>query len=378
MGQGSALVSLCAAGVPARRAVEFVPDKFDPAGLDPYIAGLEVVGQFLPLEQEVVADAASGRVYLLDMYDPRYAEVHPLAPSIPSLHRLVSAVADFDGRCGRFADLAGRAGPGAVREARERLVSVLGGEPWGAQDWGAAGGPDQWPLGLPNLWRIMAVVKPLALIAAPGRGLLLDLPARVLADVFGPDGLRRFAPGELPSALVHEPTRRFLTEVGLPKEAPSFSAAGAPDTPLRTLAEDHAESARDPELRHLYEDIDDRPPVADADQWLYLGNTPQDVDVVLDGRTGAVHHAPYTYDRLTPMNADVSTLSFALWMHGVEQEVVERYDLKGSTDDFYVHLAEIMLAALATVDPDACRESDDLDEYVYWPEVFHDAAGGVL
>ncbi|WP_353945993.1 SUKH-4 family immunity protein [Streptomyces sp. HUAS MG91] len=378
MGQGSALVALCAAGAVVRRAVEFVPDKFDPAGLDPYIAGLDVVGQFLPLEQEVVRDPGSDRVYLLDMYDPRHAEVHPLAPSMESLRRLVGTVADFDGRCGRFADLAGRAGPEVVREARERLVSGLREEAWGAQDWGAGSGPERWPLGLPNLWRIVAVVKPLALIAAPGRGLLLDLPARALDDVFGPDGVRRFTPDELPSALVHEPTRRFLVEVGLPKEAPSFSAAGSPDAPLRTLAEDHAESARDPELRHLYEDVADRPPVADADQWLYLGSTPQDVDVVLDGRTGAVHHAPCTYDRLTPMNADISTLALALWMHGVERDVVERYDLKGRADDFYVHLAEIMLTTLAACDPEACRESDDLDEYVYWPEVFHDTAGGAL
>ncbi|MER5946609.1 SUKH-4 family immunity protein [Streptomyces sp. NPDC001904] len=335
----------------------------------------------------MVRDPGSDRVYLLDLYDPRYAQVHPLAPSMESLRRLVDAVADFDGRCGRFADLTGHSGPEAVREASERLVAVLGGESWAAQDWGVDRGPEQWPLALPNLWRIVAVVKPLALIAAPGRGLLLDLPARALVDVFGEDGVRRFAPDELPSALVHEPTRRFLGEVGLPKEAPSFCAAGPPDAPLRTLAEDHAESARNPELRHLYEDADGHPPVADADQRLHLGSTPQDVDVVLDGRTGAVHHAPCTYDRLTPMNADISSLAFALWMHGTARDLVERHDLKGGTDDFYVHLAEILLATLAAWDPGACRESnsqgdpddpDARDEYVYWPEVFHDAAGGAL
>ncbi|MYW62888.1 hypothetical protein GTY65_02150 [Streptomyces sp. SID8379] len=378
MRPGSALVKPCAAGAPALRAVDVVLEKFDPAGLDPSIAGLEVVGYLMPLEQEVVRDPASGRVCLLDMYDPRYADVHALAPSLESLHRLTGALDEFDGLRGRFADLAGRVGLDAVREARERLVAAFREEPWDAQDWGEGSGPAQWPLGLPNLWRIIVAVRPLALVAGPGRGLRLDLPAQALVGVFGENGVRRFAPDELPSALVHEPTRRFLTEVGLPIDALTFWAAGSPDDPLLTLAEDRAASSQDPELRHLYEEVEDCPLVPDADRRLRLGGTPQEVDVVLDGRTGAIHHAPYTFDALTPMNTDISTLVLALWMHGVERRLVEPYDLKGDTDDFYVHLAEAMLATLAAFDPDSCREESDTDEYVYWPEVFHDAAGGVL
>jgi hypothetical protein len=37
-----------------------------------------------------------------------------------------------------------------------------------------------------------------------------------------------------------------------------------------------------------------------------------------------------------------------------------------------------MVAVLASVDPVACLPAKDADDYRYWPEVFHDEAGGVL
>ncbi|MFF3459847.1 hypothetical protein ACFYXH_37230 [Streptomyces sp. NPDC002730] len=48
------------------------------------------------------------------------------------------------------------------------------------------------------------------------------------------------------------------------------------------------------------------------------------------------------------------------------------------TRDFYHELADTMVAVLDPVDPVACLSAKDADDYRYWPEVFHDEAGGVL
>ncbi|MEU8171840.1 hypothetical protein AB0C14_03100 [Microbispora hainanensis] len=37
-----------------------------------------------------------------------------------------------------------------------------------------------------------------------------------------------------------------------------------------------------------------------------------------------------------------------------------------------------VLATLAAVDPVACLPPAGADDFRFWPEVFHDAAGGVL
>ncbi|MEO3826314.1 SUKH-4 family immunity protein [Actinomadura sp. B10D3] len=368
------------AGAPLLRAVDLVGEKFDPGELDPYIAGLEVVGHLLSEEQEaqaVVRDVDTGRVFSLEVYRPDLVDLDALAPSVEALHRMVAVVAEAEGLRGRFADLAGHTGTEPVKEALQRLVAAFREEGWGPDGWGPAGGPDQWPYSLPTLWRIMAVIKPMALIASPGRGLRLDLPAQVVEDAFGVDGLVRFAPENLPAALSHEPTRRFLSEVGLPADATLFFASEA-GKPLRTVLEYRKEFLRNPSLGHLHDSVRCNPPAQAADHLFVIGDLAYDLNVVLDGRTGEVHHAHYTCDQLTPLNADVSTLAFAVWMYAMEQELRGPYDLTGDTGDFYHHLADTMVTALATFDPVACLPSTGKDDFRYWPETFHDAAGGVL
>lgn len=340
-----------------------VDERFDPAELDPYIAGLVAVGN-VPVEtldaQDVVVDGKTGRVFSLEMYSPRYAEIVPLAPSLEVLVRFLEAVDELVALRGRFADLAGSRGADVVEAASERLLSVFEAE--------GAGWVDE----IPAFWRIAALIRPLALIAWPGRGLLLDLPTGLMEDEFGAGEVVRVAPEQMPAGLEHGPTRRFLSEVGLPKDGLMFSLDDDQETLLETLSQERERFSEDPRLRHLGR-VDALPP--DADRMLVLGGLMHDFEVVIDGRTGQVHYVEYGAATVTPVNADISTLAFTLWMHSRQQTLDKEHRL---TDGFYHQLADTMIAVLASVDPIACLPASGPDDYRYWPEVFHDEAGAVL
>ncbi|MER7112791.1 SUKH-4 family immunity protein [Streptomyces sp. NPDC000229] len=340
-----------------------VGEEFDPADLDPYIAGLVAVGN-VPVEthdaQEIVVDGRTGRVFSLQMYSPRHARILPFAPSLEVLARFLEAVDELVALRGRFADLVGRSGAEVVEAASERLLSVFAEE--------AAGWVDE----IPAFWRIAALIRPLALIARPGRGLLLDLPTGLMEEEFGAAEVVRVDPAQLPAGLEHGSTRRFLAEVGLPKDGLMFSLDDDPETLLETLSEERERLSKDPALHHLGR-LDRLPP--DADRLLVLGGLMHDFEVVIDGRTGEVHYVEWGADTVTPVNADISTLAFTVWMHSRQQSLDKEHRL---TDDFYHQLADTMIAALASVDPIACLPASGPDDYRYWPEVFHDEAGGVL
>jgi hypothetical protein len=348
----------------------------DVSQLDQHIGELLLVGH-LSIDgggaDEVVLDGATGRVFSMWLYaqSPQYAKLFPLAPSVEALVGFLDAVDEFGSLRGRFAALAGRTGADAVAEASALLLSVFTDEDWGEGGWGAAGAPAQWDDPVPAFWRIAALIGPLALIAGPGGGLRLDLPKGLLDEEFGPDGVVRIAPADMPAALVHEPTRRFLAEVGLPKDGLMFSLEE--ECTLLPLPEDRERARRDPKLRHLFDGTDKLPP--DADHLLILGDLMHDCDVVVDGRTGEIHYLGSGAGTVTPVNADISTLAFTVWMHSREQKLDEEHRF---THDFYHCLAATMVTVLASLDPVACVPAADPDDFRYWPEVFHDAAGAVL
>jgi hypothetical protein len=367
---------------PAVKLVEVLAESGKAADVPPRLAELELLGELLVEEQlahHIVRDAETGRVYSTDSYDPP-DEMHPLAPSAEALRRMAGALADFEARRGPFSGLQGQFGLGAVKAAARLLSSAFVEEDWGTDGWDLAEeGPEEWVHGLPPVWRIQACVKPLPLIAGPGRGLRMDLTADVLTNIFGEEGVRRFTPRELPEALTHKPTRRFLTEVGLPSDLPLFYPTGTEDDPLCTVAEQRAATEQDPQLRRHFENGANHPMIPDADQFVLLGGTPQEVDVVVDGRTGEVYFTSFLGDDLTAMNADISTLVFALWMYGTVEALETPYALKGDDFDSHYHfLADTMVAVLESVDPVACLPETGPEDYRYWPEVWHDEAGGVL
>ncbi|WP_327392204.1 SUKH-4 family immunity protein [Streptomyces sp. NBC_01186] len=355
-----------------------VDEKDDAAELDPGIARLLVIGHLFTGSEaahEILLDGDTGRVFTLEMSAPRHAEAFPLAPSLDALARFLTAVSELDALCGRFAPLAERTGADVAAEASALLLAVVTGEEWGTDGWSVAGDPAGWDTAVPMFWRITALFRPLSLIAAPGRGLRLELPKELLEEEFGPEGLVRADPSRIPDALEHGPTRRFLAEAGLPGECGLFWPC-EPEDLLLTVSEDRERSRRDPRLRHLYDGTDQLP--ADAGHLLVLGGLANDLTVVLDGRTGEVRHMTYDGDTTTQLNADISTLAFTLWLYSREQALAERHNLTGDTGEFYYQLATTMLHTLATVDPVACTPVTGPDDFRCWPELFHDAAGGVL
>ncbi|MEO3973453.1 SUKH-4 family immunity protein [Streptomyces sp. CAU 1734] len=367
-------------GLPLREllAGEFDPSAFDPAVLDPYVAELLVIGHLSVVEEgeeeeEVVMDGATGRVFVLyvDEESPEFTEVFPLAPSLAALVRLLDAVDELTEVRGRFAGLAARPGPRAVEEASDLFFALVEDEEWEGE-WGSAGSPEEWDDDIPAFWRIPALIQPLSLIAGPGSGLLLDLPAAVLEEEFGESNIVRADPETLPPELEHEPTRHFLTRVGLPAKAVMFELRD-PERLLLTLAEQSAHHRDDERMSQLHAVIGELP--VDPGRLLCLGELIHDLVVLIDGRTGRIHSWRYGDDTLGLINADVSTLAFTLWLHRRELTIDEE---ERFAEEWYGPLAVAMVRTLASVDPVACRTLDDPEEWPYWKEAFHDEPGGVL
>jgi hypothetical protein len=145
----------------------------------------------------------------------------------------------------------------------------------------------------------------------PGRpgGLALDLPDRFLDDAFGVGAIVRFEDVDFPATLTHEPTRRFLREVGLPERGYGFELDT--DVPLPTLTE-HAEY----EAEHAHF----RPAPAPrqlpylADRLIRLGALIPGTELVLDGATGEVRCWRGPDPAPHPLTADLSTLVVTIWL----------------------------------------------------------------
>ncbi|MET8949686.1 SUKH-4 family immunity protein [Streptomyces sp. NPDC004393] len=150
--------------------------------------------------------------------------------------------------------------------------------------------------------RTTALLRPLARIARPGRGLRLDLPPRLLDEEFGSAAIMRFEDIDFPRTLTHEPTRRFLSETGLPEHGYWYELDM--DVPLQTLAEYCAEESGIPA---------DRLPEG-ADHLIRLGRLLEDTSLVVDGATGELLCWSEPGTALRPLNADVSTLAFTVWL----------------------------------------------------------------
>ncbi|MFE7273958.1 SUKH-4 family immunity protein [Streptomyces sp. NPDC057623] len=318
------------------------------------LRGQLVIGGLLGpggLETEsVLLDGATGEIsttYFLhdrpDLMDRRV-----LAPSLRTLVRFAEATDELAGLRGQFASYVGRYGPKAVAEASQHLLTVF--------EEGTDGEPAPF-------WKMAALIRPLALVAGrAGRsGLALDLPPRLLDQEFGQGKVVRFEEVDFPVTLTHEPTRRFLREVGLPEDGFLFSLDT--DVPLQTLAERRADEEWSTELP------------ARAEYLIRLGHLVEDNSLVVDGETGAVLNWSEPEARLFPLNTDVSTLAFTLWLLHREQAIDEESGHELTTDT-YDQLAMTMLQVLSTVDPTGTRAGADGRHY--WTEVFQDEASGVL
>ncbi|PNG18084.1 SUKH-4 family immunity protein [Streptomyces cahuitamycinicus] len=300
--------------------------------------------------ESVLLDGATGEIsttYVLhdrpDLMDRR-----PLAPSLRTLVRFAEATDELAGLRGQFASYAGRYGPKAVAQASQHLLAVF-------RD-GADGEPAPF-------WKMAALIRPLSLVAGRGgvSGLSLDLPHRLLDQEFGPGKVARFEDVDFPATLTHEPTRRFLREVGLPEDAHVFSLDT--DVPLATLAEYYADTGAPAELP------------AGAHRLIRLGHLVEDNSLIVDGATGAVLNWSETEATLYPLNTDVSTLAFTFWLLHRER-AIDAQSSHELTTDTYDQLAMTMLQVLSTVDPTGVTVGGTVRHY--WTDAFQDEAGGVL
>ncbi|GGW52804.1 SUKH-4 family immunity protein [Streptomyces griseoloalbus] len=303
--------------------------------------------------ESVLLDGATGEVSTTYFFHdrPDLMDCRPLAPSLPTLVRFAAATDELAGLRGQFADYAGRYGTKAVAQASRQLLAVF-------ED-GADGEPAPF-------WKMAALIRPLALVAGPGTasGLALDLPVRLLDQEFGRGGVVRFEEVDFPATLTHEPTRRFLRETGLPEDGFLFHLDT--DLPLRTLAEYYAgELEGEPPAGRL--------PVR-AEHLIRLGSLVEDTALVVDGTTGAVLSWSEADRVLHPLNTDVSTLAFTLWLLHREHTIDEESG-HALTSDTYDQLALTMIQVLSSIDPTGTTADAD---WHYWTELFQDEAGGVL
>ncbi|CAL9474043.1 hypothetical protein SUDANB176_02904 [Streptomyces sp. enrichment culture] len=316
-----------------------------------------VVGGLLgpagPGTEPVLLDGAAGEVSTACFLHghPDLMDRRPLAPSLPTLVRFAAATEELAGLRGQFAAHAGRCGTEAVARASRQLLAVF--------EEGADGGPAPFR-------RMAALIRPLALAAGPGTasGLALDLPVRLLDREFGRGGVVRFEEVDFPATLTHEPTRRFLRETGLPEDG--FLFLLDTDLPLRTLAEYRADACDG-----------GFPPdglPAHADRLIRLGGPADGDSLVVDGATGAVLSWSGPDSALLPLNTDVSTLAFTLWLLHRERAVDEASG-HALTSRAHDQLAMTMIQVLSSVD--ATGTTADADRH-HWTERFQDEAGGVL
>jgi hypothetical protein len=150
--------------------------------------------------------------------------------------------------------------------------------------------------------------------------------------------------------------------VGLPEECVWFHLDT--DAPLPTLAE------------HRADDPDAGLPEAAA-RLIRLGHLVEDTSLVLDGTTGAVLTWTEAESTLRPLNADISTLAFTLWLIHRARSL----DTDHALTEAYDQLAATMTRTLAALDPLACDPTPSMvgdDGERYWPGVFADEAGGGL
>ncbi|QKV91703.1 SUKH-4 family immunity protein [Streptomyces sp. NA02950] len=308
----------------------------------------------------VVLDGVTGAVLLAEWAGgtPRDASagaepVHdPLASSLSAFAELIDTCAWVSETARHPEAYDGRRGPDVMAEVIEAAAGRMR-----AVDpalFGAEAAPAH--------WRTCLLVRSLAWGARPG-------PADGLAYTFGPalvrdlarlggEGrVRHYRPEELPDHLTHEPTRRLLTEIGLPLDGELFSVG---DEPLRTMAEAHPDS-----FAGRAEDGSGAATGRGHQRdFLAVGWWPHDLAVALDGATGRLE-LPDWYGEDEPaayLNRDLSALLYAWWIYERLRDEWHHWGDGAAAETWRVFDPFALLSSRAdpmveAVDPEAFRTS---------------------
>ncbi|MGF1428400.1 SUKH-4 family immunity protein [Kitasatospora sp. LaBMicrA B282] len=309
----------------------------------------------------VVLDGATGRLYLAE-WTGSTLERDLLATDLPALARLIEVVEGVDQEAARPEARDGRRGGAVFAEelaaATERLRAA---DP----ELHRAAEP-------PAYWGSVLLLNALSWGARPGgpgelaycfeADLVSDLADLIEGD--GPGEVLRYRPELLPAGLTHEPTRRLLTECGLPADAGLFAAR---PEPLPTLLEEFGDDA-----------VADRPYQAG---FLAIGDWPHDLEVALDGATGRLE-LPAWYDDDSPapyLHRDLSALLYACWRYERLRADWDRWGEADAPGDWAVFdPRQVLLDAVDELVEEVDPESFATEERS-WYQLANDAhTGGLL
>ncbi|MCE0447038.1 SUKH-4 family immunity protein [Streptomyces tricolor] len=165
-----------------------------------------------------------------------------------------------------------------------------------------------------------------------------------------------------PATLTHEPTRRFLRETGLPEEAVLFHADT--DVPLPTLREYVTEERPRPPPSG------NSPPTADHS--IRLGGGCRGTAAWWStARNGRGPHLRRPRPPSPPLNTDVSTLAFTLWLIHHERTIDDHLG-EGAVHHAYDHLVVLVITPSAR---STRRAPLPETSWHYWTELFRDETG---
>ncbi|MFJ6616802.1 SUKH-4 family immunity protein [Kitasatospora sp. NPDC091335] len=301
---------------------------------------------FAASDDLVLLDGVTGEVFL-DNGGPRRDLLASGLTALAGLVREVDAVAEAARRPEALDGLRGPAVmAGVLAEAGQRMREIDPG----------LFGDDSAP---PPHWGTALLVRALGWGALPGGpgGPAYEIAPELVAELAaltdqdgGPGRVHRFRSEALPAALVHGPTRRLLTEVGLPLGGAMF---GVCEEPLVTMGEAYPE---------YFDGEEERPYQRD---FLALGDWPTDLTIALDGATGRLE-LPDWYDDGQPeayLNRDLSALLYALWTYERLRAEWERWDRGRARDTWAVFDPQSLLSAVVDrlvegVDPEAFASPD--------------------
>ncbi|MGV9263833.1 SUKH-4 family immunity protein [Kitasatospora sp. NPDC003701] len=328
----------------------------------------------------VLLDGATGEVFLAarrrgTRHDGLRRDL--IASSLSALVELMREVDAVAVAAAEPAALDGRRGPAVVAEvvgvARRRMRAI---------------DPDLYDRAddAPPHWDTALLVRSLSWGALPGGpgALAYELGAELVEDLaaLGADGLvRRYRPEELPRGLTHAPTRRLLSEIGLPLGGGLLTVSD--DEPLRTMAEAYPEHfAPDDGPDDGPEDTPEAPtdgtpgaPTAGAPgdgpdaspqnrdhqrDHLAVGDWPYDLVIALDGATGRLELPDWNEvgEPEAYLNRDLSALLYSLWVCERLRAEWRRWEYGRAAGSWEVFDPQSLLSGVveeivAAIDPEA-------------------------
>ncbi|UQA90886.1 SUKH-4 family immunity protein [Streptomyces halobius] len=334
--------------------------------LEPFCAGegdeavimgdrrLLVLGESYYWQAWLVLDGTTGGVHLV-AWEKDLLRHDLIASGLSELAGLIGEIEAVSEAPRGLDPYGGRRGPAVVAEvrqqARERMRRLDPGL--------FAGGPQ------PAHWETSLLIRALhwgARLGVPDE-LAYVLDPGLIAETAEDGRVHRFAPEELPSGLTHEPTRRLLTEIGLPVNADIFALH---DGPLRTMAEVHSALFDTPADEEGEEGKNPYTERGYQRNFIALGWWTLDLAMALDGATGRVE-LPDWYGEDGPaayLHRDISALLYACWTYQQLRKEWERWDVGagGKPGDWAVFTPQELLAnrvedLVEAVDPEAFATS---------------------